>query len=108
MRETVFGLKESQKLDVYSHGYGPKAFLYVCYGFMDGTYNTYGLWFIGALSNDRREVRLPPLANLYILANTFVLAICLLLHVHLSAISMHGCGICSRLQGRVVPIRVWE
>ena len=55
----MFGLKESEKLDVYSHGYGPKALLYVCYGFMDGTYNTYGLWFIGALFNDRREVRLP-------------------------------------------------
>jgi hypothetical protein len=59
MRETVFGLKESQKLDVYSNSYGPKAFLYVCYGFMDGIYNAYGLWFIGALSNNRREVRLP-------------------------------------------------
>ncbi|EXJ84578.1 hypothetical protein A1O3_05248 [Capronia epimyces CBS 606.96] len=56
MVETKFGLKESQKLDVYTPGYGPKAFLYVMYGFMDGCYNTFGLWFIGALSNDRREL----------------------------------------------------
>ncbi|RDW64122.1 hypothetical protein BP5796_10624 [Coleophoma crateriformis] len=52
MVETVKGLKEAQKVDVFSPGYGVRAFLYVCYGYMDGCTGTYLLWFFGALSND--------------------------------------------------------
>ncbi len=56
MVETVPGLTESQKLDVFSPGYGPKAFLYIVYGYMDGCYVTYLSWFFGALTNDVNTV----------------------------------------------------
>ncbi|OQV05104.1 hypothetical protein CLAIMM_09897 [Cladophialophora immunda] len=52
MIETKPDLTEAEKLDVYSHGYGAKAFLFVMYGYMDGSYITYLSWFFGALSND--------------------------------------------------------
>ncbi len=54
----VDGLPDGKLIDVYDRGYGVRAFLYAMYGYMDGCYNTFALWFIGALSNDFREVRL--------------------------------------------------
>jgi hypothetical protein len=56
MIETKPNLPEAEKLDIYSHGYGVKAFLFVMYGYMDGSYITYLSWFFGALSNDVKIV----------------------------------------------------
>jgi hypothetical protein len=65
MIETVAGLPESKRLDVFSSGYGAKAFLFVMYGYMDGCYVTYLSWFFGALSNDVKVVsRITPLDGL--------------------------------------------
>lgn len=61
MAQTRQGLSESERLDVFDPGYGAWAFLYIMYGFMDATYNCYAYWFMGALSNDPREVRIFPL-----------------------------------------------
>lgn len=57
MHETVMGLTEAKRMDVFSPGYGSHAFLYLMYGFQDATYNCFSYWFIGALSNDPAEVR---------------------------------------------------
>lgn len=56
MIETRPGLTEAEKLDVFSSGYAAKAFLFVMFGYMDGSYITYLSWFFGALSNDVKVV----------------------------------------------------
>lgn len=41
MVETVTGLAESARYDVFSPGYGQRAFLYVVFGYMDGCLGTF-------------------------------------------------------------------
>lgn len=52
------GLPNGVVFDVFDSGLGVRAFLYAMYGYMDGCYNTFALWFIGYLSNDFEEVSL--------------------------------------------------
>ncbi|EXJ82918.1 hypothetical protein A1O3_06734 [Capronia epimyces CBS 606.96] len=56
MRETVMGLTEAERMDVFSPGYASHAFLYFMYGYLDATYNCFSYWFIGALSNEPTEI----------------------------------------------------
>jgi len=65
MVETVKGLTEAEKYDVFTPGYGVRAFLYVMYGYMDGCTGTFLLWFFGALLND------PKAFSVYISMFTF-------------------------------------
>ncbi|KAG4434842.1 hypothetical protein IFR05_009681 [Cadophora sp. M221] len=65
MIETVTGLPESERYDVFTPGYAPRAILYISYGYMDGCLGTFLLWFFGALSND------PKVLSVYISMFTF-------------------------------------
>ncbi|KAL5318582.1 hypothetical protein ACEPPN_013644 [Leptodophora sp. 'Broadleaf-Isolate-01'] len=65
MVETVTGLPESERYDVFTPGYAPRAILYISYGYMDGCLGTFLLWFFGALSND------PKVLSVYISMFTF-------------------------------------
>ena len=56
MKNTKSGLTELERVDIYDHGYGIAAFVFIMYGYMDATYNCYCFWFIGALSNKTEEV----------------------------------------------------
>lgn len=58
MKKTVYGLPESDRVDVYDPGYAGAAVVYALYGFTDATFNCYLYWFIGALSNRPEEASL--------------------------------------------------
>ncbi|KAI5818130.1 major facilitator superfamily domain-containing protein [Pyronema omphalodes] len=43
-------------MDIYEPGFAGYCFLYVFYGFLDATWQTYAYWVMGALSNDPRKL----------------------------------------------------
>ena len=46
----------SPKQDLFDPGYVGNLFLYMFYGFLDATWQTYTYWLMGALSNDPRKL----------------------------------------------------
>jgi hypothetical protein len=46
----------SPRQDVYDPGYVGNLFLYMFYGFLDATWQTYAYWLMGALSNEPRKL----------------------------------------------------
>jgi hypothetical protein len=46
----------SPRQDIFDSGYVGNLFLYMFYGFLDATWQTYAYWLMGALSNDTRKL----------------------------------------------------
>jgi hypothetical protein len=46
----------SPKQDIFDPGYVGNLFLYMFYGFLDSTWQTYAYWLMGALSNEPRKL----------------------------------------------------
>jgi hypothetical protein len=46
----------SPKQDIFDPGYTANLFLYMFYGFLDATWQTYAYWLMGALSNEPRKL----------------------------------------------------
>lgn len=46
----------SPKQDLFDSGYTGNLFLYMFYGFLDATWQTYAYWLMGALSNEPRKL----------------------------------------------------
>ncbi|KAG7448591.1 MFS general substrate transporter [Guyanagaster necrorhizus] len=49
-RETV--PPESNKMDIYDHGYAGRVMFYICCGILDAMWQTTAYWLMGAMSND--------------------------------------------------------
>ncbi|TGZ76253.1 MFS general substrate transporter [Ascodesmis nigricans] len=47
---------EFRRMDVFDDGFFGYLFLYMCYGFLDSTWQTYAYWLMGALSNETRKL----------------------------------------------------